>query len=81
MRGKPSWGKYDNGIFYQSFTRESLNEELKDFFKEIRVESICIELPYISRIMWLRNLVYEFGERIPVVNWFGSLLIAIARKV
>ena len=80
LKGIPAEGEYDNGIYYRQFTIRSLKEELSVSFPQINFHTICIWLPYISRIKSIRVIISKVCERIPVLNKMGSLLLATATK-
>jgi len=81
LRGIPAEGQYNNGIYYKSFTAKSLQAELQDYFSNIEYTTICIWVPYISRIQATRVFVSKLCERIPLINKMGSLLLATATKI
>ena len=80
LKGIKPAGEYDNGIFYQSFTKQSLRQELKGCFSKIDFSTICIWLPYISRFEAARVFISKMSERIPLLNNLGALLLATAIK-
>lgn len=80
LKGIKPAGEYDNGIFYQSFTKQSLRQELEGCFSKIGFSTICIWLPYISRFEAIRVLVSKISEKIPGINNLGALLLATAIK-
>ena len=80
LKGIKPAGEYDNGIFYQSFTKQSLRQELEDCFSKINFSTICIWLPYISRFEAARLFISKMSERIPLLNKLGALLLATAIK-
>jgi ubiquinone/menaquinone biosynthesis C-methylase UbiE/uncharacterized protein YbaR (Trm112 family) len=80
LKGAPKSGAYENGIFYQNFTSKSLRQELGDYFSKITMSTICIWLPYISRIGSARTLISRVSERIPLLNKLGALILATATK-
>ena len=80
LKGIPVEGEYDNGIYYKKFTAKSLKMELMNYFSKIQFATICIWVPYISRIKATRAYISKICERIPVVNHMGSLILAIATK-
>lgn len=80
LKGIKPAGEYDNGIFYQSFTKQSLRQELEDCFSKIDFSTICIWLPYISRFEAIRVPLSKISEKIPGINNLGALLLATAIK-
>lgn len=80
LRGNPVAGKYENGIFYQCFTAEFVKKEMKEFFSKFKTDTICIWIPYISRIKLMRTYVSRVSERIPLLSRLGSLLLVTAIK-
>jgi hypothetical protein len=76
----PLEGRYENGIFCKYFTGTSLKGELRLYFEEIAINPICIILPYISRKKEWRQWVSRITENIPVLNKFGTIVLAICKK-
>jgi len=73
-------GTYENGIFYQKFKAQSIRNEMLTVFPKVKTETICIWVPYISRINRIRSFVSSASETIPFLNRLGSLLLATATK-
>lgn len=80
LRGINTAGKYDNGIFYQSFTKNSLRRELEEYFSEITMTTTSILVPYLSRIETSRVFIPRLAERLPILNQLGAILLATAVK-
>lgn len=79
-KGTSASGEYDNGIFYQNFTKSALRQELEKHFSKITIKTICIWVPYISRSKASRVFISRFSERLPILNQLGDLLLATAVK-
>jgi ubiquinone/menaquinone biosynthesis C-methylase UbiE len=80
IKGNSPSGAYDNGIFFQKFTEASIRKELSDVFPMIKTETICIWLPYLSRIASIRSLLSIASESVPLLNRLGSLLLVTCTK-
>lgn len=80
LRGIGASGQYDNGIFYQSFTKNALRRELEEYFSQITMTTTTIWVPYLSRIRASRIFISRLAERVPVLNWLGAILLAVAVK-
>lgn len=80
LKGTNPIGEYENGIFYQAFTKQTLKQELERYFPKLSFSTICIWLPYISRFEAIRVFVSKISEKIPCINNLGSLLLATAIK-
>ncbi|MEW6418473.1 MAG: class I SAM-dependent methyltransferase [Nitrospirota bacterium] len=80
LKSMPVSGSYENSIFYHRFTRCSLKRELDKYFSDIRFSTICIWIPYLSRIKFTRIFLSRLSERIPFLNRFGALILATATK-
>ncbi len=80
LKGQPSSGTYDNGIFFQKFTTASIKKELSGIFPRIKTETICIWLPYLSRIASIRSFLSRASESVPLLNRLGSLLLVTCTK-
>jgi SAM-dependent methyltransferase len=80
LRGKPKEETYANGIYFRSFTRGALQRELEPHFKRLELGTICIRLPYLSRMARFRPGLSRACERIPALNRLGELLIVTAEN-
>jgi SAM-dependent methyltransferase len=80
LYGRSAVGTYENGIFYQKFKAQSIRNEMLTVFPKVKTETICIWVPYISRINRIRSFVSSASETIPFLNRLGSLLLATATK-
>ena len=80
IRGISAAGEYDNGIFFQKFTKSSLRAELERYFSKIEMKTACIWVPYISRLKTARVPASKLSESVPILNRLGALLLATAVK-
>ncbi len=80
IKNVPTEGRYENGIFCKYFTKTDLMNEIRPYFENIRIEPVCIILPYIGKILELRQWVSKIAERMPIINKFGSIVLAVCTK-
>lgn len=80
---KPQEGIHRTGIFYHYYTAEELESDIGKFFSVTRITPIDITLPLEARLSlpasW-GGALSRMAERIPLLNKFGHLLLAIAEK-
>ncbi|MCG3110741.1 MAG: methyltransferase domain-containing protein [Candidatus Manganitrophus sp. SB1] len=80
LRGVSTAEEYENGIFFQRFTRGSLRRELEKYFSAIEMKTVIIWVPYISRFKPGRVFFSRLAEKVPILNQLGGLLLATAVK-
>lgn len=80
LKKLPAARTYENGIYYQCFTPNGLREEMRTYFSSVKMETVCIWIPIISRILKARVPLSKMAERLPLLNRLGSILLATATK-
>jgi SAM-dependent methyltransferase len=80
LRGEASECRYANGIFYKTFTKRTLRLEIGKIVGEMDVKPVCVMIPLLSRLRYLRPYISIVSEYIPGVNAFSLLLLVTATK-
>jgi SAM-dependent methyltransferase len=70
-----------SGIFFESFTRSDLKRELRASFDDVRVNSLCVWIPFVSRSLASRGRLSQIVARTPLLRDLALLLLAVATKV
>ena len=81
--GQPADGLHPNGIPFHFFSPGEFRQELRTFFGDVRARPIDITLPLEKRLHLpdrLEGLISRISERVPLLNQFGHLILAKARK-
>ena len=83
IKKKPKIGKHASGIAYHYFNKTEIKKEMKPFFDFCLVKNIDITWPLESRFKLdrlLGKLLSELGEKIPIINSLGHLVLVKAKK-
>ena len=75
----PQSGHYKgSGIYRYNFTVGECRRELREFFTDAHVRPIQVYLPFVRRLGLPLAAQSRVGERLPVLNRFGELLLFTA---